>query len=154
MNKFEDKIKEEIKGIKWTASAPELTKKAAELLNIKVPDILLDGWKKEEELKKILKESSASPDESFYLELIEHTIKSEHHPYIEIIIKGAPVKKIEFLVIISFNLKGIVLKIKEGVIKEIQAGTCEIEGEFAYQNLTLAKKNLSPLKLPLSVQLN
>ncbi len=151
-DKLESKIKEEIKGIKWTASAPELTEKVDDLLNIKVPGILIEGWKKEEDLQKTLKESSASPDETFYLELFEHTIKSEHHPYIEIMIKGVSVKKIEFLVSISFNLKGIVLKIKEGVIKEIQAGNCEIEGEFDYQDLTLAKKKLSPIKLPGTIQ--
>ncbi len=153
-DKLESRIKEEIKGIKWTASAPELTKKAGELLNINIPDILIESWQKEQAIQKLIKESAASPGETFYIELIEHTIKSEHHPYIEIIFKEIPVKKIEFLLFVLFKLKGFVLKIKEGIITEIQTGSCEIEGEFTYQDIKLAKKAFSPLTLPGVIQLS
>lgn len=147
-NKLATKIKDEIKDIKWTASLPDLTQKAGELLDIKIPDILISSWKKEQAIKKIIKESIASPEEVFYIELVDHTIKSEHHPYIEIVVKGIPPKKIEFLVIVQFNLKGFILNIKNGVIKKIQTGSCEVEGYFKYQDLILAKKNLSSFKLP------
>lgn len=147
------KIKKEIKGIKWTLSKPDLTQKAAELLDIKIPDILINSWKKEEAIQKIIKESITSPEDTFYIELVEHTVKSEHQPYIEISVKGLPPKKINFLLSILCNLKGFILKIKGGEIREIQTGNCEVEGSFKYEDLTLAKKNFVPVKLPGTIHL-
>ncbi len=153
-DKLTAKIKEEIKDVKWPGSLPDISKKAGELLNIKIPDILVTSWKKEQAVQNIIGESASSPDETFYIELVEHTIKSEHHPYIELIVKGMALKKIEFLLSILFKLKGFVLKIKDGAIEEIQTGNCEIEGAFKYQDITLARKKLSPVKLPGTIHLN
>lgn len=153
-DKLSGKIKEEIKDIKWPASLSGFSKKTGELLNIKIPDILVASWKKEQAVQDIIDESATSPDETFYIELVEHTIKSEHHPYIELIAKGMVLKKIDFLLSILFKLKGFVLKIKDGTIEEIQTGNCEIEGTFKYQDITLARKELSPIKLPGTIPVN
>lgn len=152
-DKLASKIRDEIKDVKWTASIPELSQKIGDLLNIKVPDIFIASWKKEQELQKVINESESAPDEVFYVELAEHTIKSEHHPYIEIIVEEVQVKKIEFLLSILFKTKGFILKICNGLIEEIQTGNCEVEGTFGYKDLILAKKKLSPIKMPGKISL-
>ena len=40
------KLGEEVKGIKWKASMPDLTVKIAELLDVEVPGLLVTTWKK------------------------------------------------------------------------------------------------------------
>jgi hypothetical protein len=71
-----------------------------------------------------------------------------------LIAKGVVLKKIDFLLSILFKLKGFVLKIKDGKIEEIQTGNCQIEGTFKYQDITLARKELSPIKLPGTIPVN
>ncbi len=150
---FKKKLSEEFKGIKWTASMPELAEKIGELLNIKIPGLLKDAWTKTESIKEAIDETHNTPGKTAYVELYDHTIKSEHEPYIEIRISGIPnPNKIIFKLLMSFNLKSIILKIQEGLIKEIQGGTCTAEGELSFRDLTLAKKELFELKLPKLMQ--
>ena len=148
-----ERIIKEVEGIKWSAALPELTEKIGELFNIEVPDILLAAWKKIDALKKYLDSSQYAPEETIYAELAEHTITGELHPYLEIQVKNIPVKKIEFTVNLSLALKGIVLKIQNGRIKEIKTGTCEVKGRIEYQDLVIAEKALEPIQLPGSIDL-
>lgn len=145
---FQSRLGREIKTIKWPAAMPDLTSKVAELFNVELPDLFVSSWKKARELQEALEESRKSPEEVIVLELAEHEITNEYHPYIEIRIAGLPLpKKIEFKVQIMTALKGINLKIQAGTITEIQAGSCDFEGKIKYEDLTIAEKKVGPLKL-------
>jgi hypothetical protein len=148
---FQEKVSEEIKGIKWTSTIPDLAPKVCELLDIKIPNLLITAWKKVKDIQAALEKSKESPDETVYLELAQHTINSEHKPSIEVKIKGATVKKIELAIQLGFNLKGFLLKIQNGGIKEIETGRCEAKGTIKYGGLTIAEKKLEPIKLPFSI---
>ena len=148
---FRDRIDKEVKGIKWTAALPDLAEKVGELLDIKIPNILVAAWKKAKELQEVLEKSKTTPDEVVYLELAEHTINSDHKPSLDVRIKGATIKKIELGVQLGFKLKGFVLKIQDGGIKEMQTGQCEAKGTVKYGTLMIAEKKLEPIKLPLTI---
>ena len=80
--------------------------------------------------------------------LADHTINSEHTPYIEVRIAKAPPKKIEFKLKLLFKLKACELKIQAGLIKQARTGACEVEGTLAQGTLVLATKKLAPIRLP------
>jgi hypothetical protein len=143
-----EKLTQEVKGIKWAASMPDLTVKMAELLDVQIPGIFVETWRKAEEVKKKLAESRLTPDDTFYAELANHTISTAYHPYISVQIGKAPIKKLEFTVTASFTMKAFVLKIQNGSIREIRTGSCEAEGELKGLGLLLANKQLAPLQLP------
>lgn len=145
---FQGRLGREIKTIKWPAAMPDLTSKIGELFNVELPDLFVSSWKKAREVREALDESSKSPEEVIILNLAEHEITNEFHPYIEIRIGGMPLpKKIEFKVQIVTALKGINLKIQAGKITEIQAGSCDFEGKVKYQDLALAEKKIGPIEL-------
>jgi len=145
---FQSRLGREIKTIKWPAAMPDVASKISELFNVEMPELFVSSWKKAKELQEALEESKESPDEVIVLELTEHEITNEYHPYIEIRIAGMPLpKKIEFKVQIATTLKGINLKIQAGKITEIQAGSCNFEGKLKYQDLTLAQKKVGPIEL-------
>ena len=148
---FQEKVSKEVKGIKWMATVPDLAPKVCELLDIKIPDVLIAAWKKVGDIQAVLKKSKQTPDETVYLELAQHTINSEHKPSIDVKIKGATVKKIELVIQLGFNLKSFLLKIQNGAITEMQAGQCEAKGTIKYGGLTVAEKKLAPIKLPFSI---
>ena len=145
---FRARLEEEVKGIKWTASMPDLTAKIAELLDVRVPTLLMSTWRKASEVKAKLAESKAAPDDPIYVELAEHTISTSHHPYITVHLANKTVKKLEFTATASFTLNGFVLKIEKGDIQEIRTGSCEAEGTLEGLGLRLAKKDLKPLHFP------
>lgn len=148
---FKEKLSEEARGIKWTAAMPDLAPKICELLDIKIPDVLVAAWKKARELQTVLEKSKTKPAEVIYLELAEHTISSEHKPFIDTRLRNISVKKIELVVQLGFKLKGFVLKIQNGGIREMQTGHCEAKGTIKYSNLTIAEKKMEPIRLPLSI---
>jgi|GEM_PF-586119 len=148
---FQEQVRKEVKGVKWISSMPDLAPKVCELLDIKIPDVLVAAWKKVEDLQAVLEKSKKTPDETIYLELAQHTINSEHKPSVDVKIKGATVKKIELVIQLGFNLKGFLLKIQNGAIREIETAQCEAKGTIKYGGLTVAEKKLSPIKLPFSI---
>jgi len=152
--KFKEKISKEIKGVKWTASKLQILEKIGELLDIKVLSIFISSWKKSEEIKKILDESVASPDEKFEINLSEHKIESDHKPYIEVMFKNMSLYKIEFDLNLSFTLHGFILKIQNGNIYGIDPGVCNAQGTLSWEKIKLLEKKLEPIKLPGAIHLN
>jgi len=122
--------------------------KFCELFDVKLPDIFMMAWKKADDLRTTLAESRKTPEATKYLELADHTITSKHKPHIDVKVKNIKIKDIEFIVTLTFKLKGFVLKIKAGEVEEIRTGQCEVEGKVQYQDLTIAEKKLSPIDLP------
>ena len=148
---FQETVGKEVKGVRWIASMPDLAPKVCELLDIRVPDILVTAWKKVQDLQKVLEESKQTPNKIVYLELAEHTIDYQTKPSIDVKIKRATVKKLELPIQLGFKLRGFVLKIQNGGIREMQTGNCEAKGTIKYGTLTVAEKKLEPIKLPLSI---
>jgi hypothetical protein len=144
---FGQRVSEEVKGIK-SAALPDVAEKVAELFEIPLPDIFLASWKKAESIKALLDESRSAPETVMNTELGEHAINSVHRPHIEIRIQNKTVKKIEFTLKLTFNLKGFVLKIQNGAIRGIQTGQCEVKGKLEYKDLVIAEKKLAPITLP------
>ena len=145
---FQSRLSREIKTIKWPAAMPDVASKVGELFDVELPDLLVLSWKKARQLQEALEESRKSPEQVIVLDLAEHVITNEYHPYIEMRIAGVPSpKKIEFTVDLLTRLKGIILKIQAGTITEIQAGTYDFEGKVKYQDLTLADKKVGPIEL-------
>ncbi len=150
---FQEKVTKEVKGVKWIASMPDLAPKVCELLDIKVPDVLISAWKKVQDIQNVLAESKNTPDKIVYLELAEHTIDYHTKPSIDVKIKRATVKKLELPIQLGFKLKGFVLKIQNGGIREMQTGNCEAKGSIKYAGITVAEKKLEPIKLPFSIKI-
>jgi hypothetical protein len=143
---------QEVKGIK-SAAMPDIAAKIAELLEVPIPTIFLTSWKKSDAIRKLLDESRGTPDAKMHLELAEHTINSQHRPHIEIRIQNTTVKTIEFTLRLQFKLKGFILRIQNGSIKDMQTGTCEVKGTLEYQGLAVVEKKLAPINLPVTIPL-
>jgi hypothetical protein len=147
-DEVQQRIKEEVKGVKFPATLRDLAPKICELFNVPLPDVLVTSWKKVDDLKARLEKSRSAPDKIEYLELAQHKIDSTHKPRLEMRLKNVPVKKIEFVVKLNFMLKGFVLKIQNGAIQEVQTGACEVQGTISYAGQVIVEKKLTPIKLP------
>ena len=130
-----------------------IIKNTIDMLDIKILDIMVKAWNKYKILLKYLDKEKYPPEETFLVPLAEHTIKSEHHPSIDILINDKPVGKIEFSITFSIMLEGIILKIQDGKIKGITTGTCKGKGTLACENVVILEKKTESIPLPGSIDL-
>ena len=145
---LQNRLGREIKTIKWPAAMPDLVPKIGELFDQPLSDLLIAAWQKADALQTLLAESKNKPETVMSLELAEHSLTSKYHPYIEIKLgRVLQVKKIDFAVTFSASLKGINLRIKNGTITGVQAGSCEFEGKVQYEDLPIAEKKVGPIQL-------
>lgn len=125
-----------------------ILEKVPELLNVNVSEILVAAWKKYKMLQKYADRERYAPEETILVPLADHTVKSEHHPYVEILVGEHPIGKITFDVSFELTLHGFVLRIQDATIKEIQTGTWEGKGAIALEGIVLVEKGFEPIELP------
>lgn len=148
-----ESVLKQTKGVGWDIIKTEILEKVEDLLDIGIPDIMVATWNKYRILLKYLDRKKYPANESFLVPLAEHTITSEHHPYLEIMMNEQPVGKIGFDISVALKLEGIILKIQDGKIKEIFTGTCKGKGTIKCDNLILLEKDTPSFPLPASINL-
>jgi hypothetical protein len=139
--------------VKWPVAFDIIVKKITDILDIGILDIMVMAWNKYRMLLKYADREKYPPGETLLVPLVEHTIKSEHRPFIEILINDKPVGKVEFNITISLMLKGIILKIQDGKIKGVTTGTCKGKGTIKCENIVILEKETAPISLPGSIDL-
>ncbi len=145
---LKDTFLERVKDIKWTDIFSEASEAAGRLLDIKLEDILVNAWKKHQEIKKYSDREKYPPEETILCPLGHHRIKSVHHPYLEIYVNDNPIGRMVFDLILQFDLEGFILKIRDAKIIEILAGRCQGSGTFKYGEATLLKKESQKIPIP------
>lgn len=149
---LKEKLKKMAK-IKWSVVLERIVDNLPGMLNIPIPGIVAKAWCEYKELHKYRDQNIYPPGETFLLPMAKHTIRSEHHPALEICINGQQIGKIEFTVAVSLLLEGLILKIQDARIKEIIIGNCSAEGTIMCENLVILEKKSPNISLPDSVSL-
>ena len=144
---------EEAGAISWPTVFHEILNKSRDLLDIDIRDIMVAAWTKYSLLAKYADRGKYPPDQTFLVPLSEHTVKSEHKPYLEITVGDRPAGRIDFNVTISLTLKGFVVKIQDGKIRGINTGECKGKGTVKCEDILLLEKETSSFQLPGSIDL-
>jgi hypothetical protein len=146
-------LAKQAKGVRWDVINEQIFEKIADLLAIGIPDILVAAWNKYQILLKYLDRAKYPPNETFLVPLAEHCITSEHHPYLEILVNDQPVGQIGFDIKVTLTLAGIILKIRDGKIKEIFTGTCKGKGTISCNGIVILEESTEFVQLPGSIDL-
>jgi len=152
-------LKEEVakksKLIRWSAVQDVLFEKTVEALDIPVLTFLLPAWKKYREILEFADMEKHPENEVNLVSLAEHTVKVEHHPYLQVTYRGIeiPKAKLEFTVAGDLTLQAVVLRIQHGNIKAIQGGAVKWTGELRLENQCVLKKESKSYDLTGKVEL-
>src|SRR5678815_3528253 len=119
---FQEKLREEVKGIRWPKGMPDLMLEVAELFDIPISDVFLASWKKSDPLNAAIEASKNYPDGVSFFSLSDHTVTSEFHPAIDVRVPGKSITSLAFTTRLSLTLEGFTLRIKNGKITHINAG--------------------------------
>lgn len=148
-----DEIHKASRAIRWKWVRDLVARKSAEMLDLNVIEVLLSAWKKYAQIAEYQEKSRKDPHGTFLCPLAEHTVTSEHHPYLQVLLRDHPVGKIVFDLEFSLILEGFVLKIQDGAVFEIQAGSAKGKAALSLAKTVLLKKELQPLRFPGHIQL-
>ena len=154
MEELKKTLQKEAKSFKWPSMLDQVTDKMVDLLGITIKDIMVGAWNKYHYLDKYLDKSKYTPDETILVPLVEHTIKSKHNPSIEILVNDQVIDDIKLDITVVFKLKGIILTIKDGKIRQIQTGICKVSGTVKCEQMMLAQKKLGTISLPGKISLD
>lgn len=123
--------------LNWEKVYSEIMETSSRLLDTKLSDILENTWEKYNEVQKYLDKEKYNTNEIFLIPLLEHTIVSKHHPKIEIRLSEIHLGDIDFEVVLTLFLSGIILKISKGKIQGVKAGKCKSKGTFSCEGVVL-----------------
>lgn len=146
-------LTKEVPQIGWAETVSGVLEKFDELLNIRITDIMVSAWNKYRALREYSNKEKYSPNETILVPLAEHTIASEHHPFIEILKNDRRIAKIEFTVNIVLKLEGCILKLQDGKIKEIRTGNIKGKGTVKYGKAVILNRDIASISLPGSIDL-
>lgn len=134
--------------IPWRFANDSILRKVPSLLNVGLlDDVLLKVWNKGKLFQKYLDPEKYAAQDAVHVALAEHTVKSEHHPRLEILLNGEPVGTIDFEVTVEIEVKGAVVEVRDGRIWKISAGDLQLEGELACEGVILAQAKSKKIRI-------
>lgn len=140
-------------GQRWSAQvACSAQDNLGELLNVDMRDVLIGAWNESVVLRRYLDSQRYPPDQTVVAHLSEHSIRSEHRPYVEISV-GSLSERLEFGLLLELKLKGFRLKIRGGQIHEILNGDCQGKAKLSCGPALLWETETGTLFLPGSIKL-
>jgi hypothetical protein len=137
-----------IPGLGWELVKRKFEDAFEKMLGVKMVDILRDTLILVPELQVYHNRNTYHPAKAFHKTLAELTIRSEHHPKLEILLEQKRIAKLTFDVDLELKLEGFVLKIEDGRIREIATGTCQGVITIACRGHELASEPTPKYQLP------
>ena len=117
-------------------------------LDVPISSMLAGAWDRARELRAAMKETRDSEKEAVLLPLLDHTITSEHRPYVDVVLNGTAIARLVFPLTVTFHLEGIVLRIAKGRIADVLAGQMTIKATLKFSEFVLIEKALPPITIP------
>ena len=141
-------IARESRAIRWPWVRQAVAEQTSQLFDLNVLDVLGEAWKKFSEVEEYADPQKHGPSEKNLVPLAEHTVKSQHHPELKILLHGQEIGSIKFDLAFSLVLDGFVLGIQNARIMEIHSGDAKGEGSLSLAGVSLWKHEWAPVRFP------
>lgn len=140
-------------GKSWSAQvAAHSRNNIGDLLDVNLKEVLIEAWNKSVILRKYKDAQRYPPDQTAIVHLSEHTIRSEHQPYLEISVNGLT-GRLPFCLKLELKAKGFKLKIRDGEIHEILSGELKVNADLSCGPALLWTFETETFTIPGSIKL-
>ena len=123
----------------WAAGLESLEAWTAKALDLEISDLIAWAWNTQNSVREAMQRTAQDPDRVENVPLATHTIKSTHHPYIEISLGDIPIQTITFDLTAEIDLEGAVLTIQQGAIDSVTPGSCKGNLELALEGVEVSR---------------
>ena len=131
-----------------TALAERALAQLDTLLDVDLSSILAGAWNRARDIREYGERSRKDPEKDFLLSLSEHSVRSTHKPYVDIVVNGVRDGRITFHVDVGLTLKGFQLLIRDGRILAVTTGPCQASGKVSLDGFVLLEEKSRSVPLP------
>jgi hypothetical protein len=118
----------------------EIADTTAGLLGFDLFDMLIDEWRKREELTRAARHTLAVPHSTELVELADREITEEQQPYISLLVDDHTVATLNFNICVVFDVHALVAGVSGGRLVAVHAGHCDITATLAIEDTEAARK--------------
>jgi hypothetical protein len=137
-----------LSGAQWASLIHAVAGKVGELLRVPLTTILARAWKDLKEIRDAMETTRQSPDRAEVVALADHSVESEHKPYLDLYQNGKLIGRITFAVSVEIELRGLLLEIEKGTIHKMDSGDVRIKGTLKVGDFTLVEKAFERVPIP------
>ncbi|MBV6696678.1 hypothetical protein [Kitasatospora aureofaciens] len=109
-------------------------------LGLDMIDLLAGGWRTHAALVEAAKSTCAAPGSEEVVALLDHRIRSVHHPTVKVLVDGVSVGTLALDIEVVFDLQGIVAVVRGGRLVAVRAGLCTAKATLAVEQITVASR--------------
>jgi hypothetical protein len=136
-----------LSGAHWVSLTHAIAGKVSEILRVPFTTILARAWKDLKEVRAAMETTRQSPDRTEEVVLADHSVESEHKPYLDLYQNGKRIGRIPFTVSVEIEVRGLLLEIGEGAIRKMTSGDVRIKGTLKVAEFTLVEKASQRVRL-------
>jgi hypothetical protein len=125
-----------------------ISKAVQDALDVPVADVLIGAWQRARDLRAAFETTRESANATVLVPLLGHAITSEHRPYVDIVVEGVPLARLVFPVKVEFRLEGVVVRVRQGQVADILAGSVTVKGTLKFGDFVLLERALAPISIP------
>lgn len=137
-----------LSSVQWASLVQLMAGRVQDLLRIPLRTILVRAWKDVREVRDAIETTRQSPDRTELVALADHSIESEHRPYLDLHESGNFIGRITFPVSLEIELRGLLLEIGMGAIRKMESGDVRIKGTLKVGDFTLLEKAFERVRIP------
>ncbi|MEZ5935102.1 MAG: hypothetical protein R3F54_24865 [Alphaproteobacteria bacterium] len=125
-----------------------VAEKLKDALNIGIDQILLSAWTQHRDLVNDLERSRQLKGETLLVPLADHTIRSTHHPAVEVMVNDRRVAAFKFNANLMLRIQRAVLKVEAGEVVGVESGVWHGVGQLKCGPVTLVEHETQEFALP------
>jgi hypothetical protein len=133
------------------AAGDQVAAVADGLLSLDLGDLVVAGWRKQDQLAAAAERTAANPGTSEVVELATHRISSVHHPYVELFVNDVRVTTVNFQLDLEFEVRALVVTVRDGHLASLRSGDCDLSATLTAEGVRLASKRRQ-VSLPMVVR--
>ena len=118
-----------------------------------IGQLLTAAWNNSLTLRQYLEKSAQAPGKDTFLQLSEHKIESKHRPHVALMKDGVEIARVPFDASFELVLQGAVLRLRDGVVQEIQTGRVKGKVTVKCFGAVIVRKEVDPKTVPGTIKL-
>ena len=135
------------------AMAESLAKQIRPLFPDDISDVFLGAWNSAVTVRQYLDKSAQSPGKEMFLQLAEHKIVSNHEPHVALMKDGVEIAKIPFAASIELAMQGVVLRLRDGEVQDIQTGRVKGKALLKCFGAVVLRKEIEQMPIPGTIRI-
>ena len=117
-------------------------------LDVPISSVLGSAWNRARELRAAIVQTRDSDTAAVLVPLLDHTITSEHRPYVDVTVNGAAIARLVFPLTLALHVEGAVVRVTKGRITDVMAGQLTVKATLRFAEFVLFEQALSPIAIP------